>query len=82
MFQHFELLPFLVGIVVGVVGLLFFKPSPPVIVQYPHPKNVEKLVFRDPNQMCYKYTMKEVNCDANEGSLKQYPLQNGLPQTD
>ena len=79
MFNHFEFLPFIIGFMVGVVGILFWKDKPRVIVKYPHPSNVEHLVYRDPNGVCYKYTSKEVNCDKNESTLSPYPLQEGLP---
>ncbi len=79
MLNHFELLPFLVGFAVGIVGILMIKPKPRVILKYPHPTSVEEVTYKDPNGVCYKYKSKEVSCDANEGTLKPYPLQEGLP---
>ncbi len=79
MLNHFEILPFLIGFVIGIVGILFWKQKPAVVIKYPHPNNVKDLVYRDPNGVCYKYNVKEVNCDANEANLKPYPLQEGLP---
>lgn len=79
MLSHFEFLPFLLGFIVGVVGILFWKPKPRVIIKYPHPTSVEDVTYRDPNGVCYKYKTKEVSCDANESSLKPYPLQEGMP---
>lgn len=77
MFKHFEILPFLVGLGFGLVLLFFWKPQPEIIQAYPHPNNVEKNIYRDPNGVCYKYQSKEVNCDANESTIKPYPIQNG-----
>ena len=45
-----------------------------VIYKYPHPKTVDALVYKDPNGACYRYTVEEVNCDKNEGKIKEYPL--------
>lgn len=78
MFKHFETVPFLVGLGLGLLLLFFWKQKPEVIQAYPHPSNVEKNVYRDPNGVCYKYQSKEVNCDANENTLKAYPIQNGV----
>lgn len=78
MFQHFEILPFLLGVTVGIVGLLFWKEKPHVVIKYPHPSNVQSLTYKDPNGICYKYESKEVNCDKNEGTLTPYPLQDGF----
>ena len=44
------------------------------IYKYPHPKTVDALVYKDPNGACYRYMVQEVNCDKNEGKLKEYPL--------
>jgi len=79
MLNHFEIMPFLIGFVVGIVGILIWKPKPRVIIKYPHPTNIEQLTYRDPNGVCYTYKSKEVSCDANEQSLKPYPLQEGMP---
>lgn len=79
MFGHFEILPFLIGLAIGIVGILFFKPPPRIIIKYPHPTNVEQSVYKDPNGVCYTYKAKEVQCDANEANLKPYPLQEGMP---
>ena len=79
MLSHFELLPFLIGFGIGIFGILFWKDKPRVIVKYPHPNNVEELTYQDPNGICYAYQAKEVKCDANEATLKTYPLQEGMP---
>jgi hypothetical protein len=79
MLNHFEILPFLLGFAVGIAGILLWKPKARVVVKYPHPSNVEQLTYKDPNGVCYTYKAKEVNCDANEGRLKPYPLQEGMP---
>lgn len=63
----------------GIVGILFWKEKPRVVIKYPHPSTVKGLVYRDPNGACYRYNAKEVNCDANEATLRPYPLQEGMP---
>jgi hypothetical protein len=75
MIQHFRLLPFLAGIVIGVLFLYTWKDEPLILMKYPHPSNVDGRVYRDKNGVCYKYSSSEVNCDTNEKTLKQYPLQ-------
>ena len=79
MLNHFEILPFLVGFAIGIVGILLWKPKPRIVVRYPHPTNVAQSIYRDPNGVCYSYKAKEVSCDANEATLKPYPLQEGMP---
>ena len=56
---------------------MFFWYTPPktVVFEYPHPQNVRERVYRDNNGICYQYTAEQVGCDANEATLKPYPIQ-------
>lgn len=74
MIQHFVWWAFLAGLVVGIVGIYFMKPTMVSTMKYPTPDSVEKLIYKDKNGICYKYTTKEVNCDSNENRLKTFPL--------
>jgi hypothetical protein len=75
MLHHFKIVPFAAGIIVGLF-LLFFYTTPPLIVyQYPRPEGKDTRIYKDKNASCYSYSSKEVSCDANEGTLKQYPIQ-------
>ena len=74
--DFFFFLPFLIGLIVGVLYIAFGgRGAHEVIYKYPHPTTVDALVYKDPNGACYRYRVQEVNCDANEGKLKEYPLQ-------
>jgi hypothetical protein len=75
MLQHLRLIPLFFGLAVGVLLVLFYKAPRKVIYEYPHPQNVTERVYRDNNGVCYKYNAKQVDCDANESTLRQYPLQ-------
>lgn len=75
MFDHFRFIPFISGLAIGVVVSLFYKPEKQIIHQYPHPSEATDKVFKDPNGTCYKYSSHEVDCDANEATLKDYPIQ-------
>jgi hypothetical protein len=74
MLKHFRILPFLFGIVIGIVGIYFVKPQEVVVMKYPTPENAGKVTYRDKNGVCYKYDAKKVECDKNEHRLKTYPL--------
>ena len=75
MIGHFRLIPFILGIALASVIFMIYKPEKHVIHQYPHPKDASMKIFKDPNGTCYKYASHEVNCDANEATLKDYPVQ-------
>ncbi len=75
MLKHFRLKPFLLGALLGLVVVLFYKTPTTNILQYPHPQNVDTRVYRVKNGVCYRYRSQEVGCDEHEGSLTPYPLQ-------
>jgi len=63
------------GLGTALTAFLVWKPSKQVITKFPHPTEGEKNVYKDPNQTCYTYTTHEVDCDANESTIKDYPIQ-------
>ena len=74
MIKHVKLIPLLVGGVIGIIAIMFIKPEQSVIFKYPTPENCGKVVYKDKNGVCYKYSTKEVDCDKNESKLKDFPL--------
>ena len=74
MFSHIQLSYLALGIVIGVIGLLFLKPEKTVVYKYPNPSTCGKTTYKDRNGVCYHYTCEKVDCDKNEGTLKSYPL--------
>lgn len=75
MLRQFRLFPFIAGLIVGYLVLMYYKAPAHTILEYPHPDNVVNRFYKDTNGVCYKYNAKEVNCNENEMTLKQYPLQ-------
>ena len=74
MIQHFVWWAFVIGVIMGVIGIYYMDPSMTTVVKYPAPDMVEKLVPKDRNGMCYKYSAKELDCHANEERMKSFPL--------
>ena len=75
MLKHFRPIPFIAGLLLGVVMFFFYKPPPSVVYEYPHPDNVKDRVYKDANGVCYKYNARQVDCNANEATLRTYPIQ-------
>ena len=74
-FHFFHFVPFIVGLSLGLLYLAMGgRGTHEVIYKYPHPTTVDALVYKDPNAACYRYKVQQVNCDKNEGKLKEYPL--------
>lgn len=74
MLQHFMIVPFILGIVVGIVGIYYVPAQKNIVLKYPTPETVDKITYKDKNGICYKYTAMAVDCDSNAGRLKQFPI--------
>jgi hypothetical protein len=74
MIKHIRLIPLLAGVVVGIIGILFMKPSQNIVYKYPTPETSEKVVYKDKNGVCYTYKANPVDCDKNEARLRNFPL--------
>ena len=74
MLKHIQIVPLIIGIIVGIVGIYFVAPDKNIIYKYPVPENVDKITYKDKNGICYKYQTKKVDCDKNESKLKAFPL--------
>ncbi len=76
MLRHIKWQYLLFGFVIGLIGIYFIKPSEKIIYKYPTPENAGTVIYKDKNGVCYKYNVKEVDCDKNVARLKDYPLNN------
>lgn len=74
MLKHIRLMPLILGIVIGIVAVLFIKPEKNIVYKYPTPETAGKIVYKDKNGVCYKYTSKQVDCDKNVSRIKDFPL--------
>jgi len=74
MIKHIKLIPLIIGIIVGICAVVFIKPEQKVVYKYPTPVSCGKMIYKDKNGVCYKYSAKEMDCDKNEARLKKFPL--------
>jgi hypothetical protein len=74
MLKHIRLIPLIIGLILGIIAVFFVKPQQNIIYSYPTPETSGKTIYKDKNNVCYKYSAKEVDCDKNESRLKDFPL--------
>jgi|UniRef100_A0A6C0DW84 hypothetical protein len=74
MLKRLRIIPLIVGLVIGVIAVLFIKPQMTVVYKYPTPDTAGKVVYKDKNGVCYKYIATKADCDKNESRLKDFPL--------
>jgi hypothetical protein len=54
---------FIIAFAIGILFVYLSAPKQKIIIKYPTPYNAEKIVYRNENDICYKYKIEEVNCD-------------------
>lgn len=74
MLKHIKLIPLIIGLIVGVISVIFIKPQQTIVHKYPTPETAGKDIYKDKNGVCYKYASTKLDCDKNESRLKDFPL--------
>lgn len=58
----FNILAFFIAFLLGMIYVYISAPKPKIVIKYPTPFNVNKLVYKSDNDLCYKYNVEEVKC--------------------
>ena len=66
---------FFLGLVIGLVLVYLVVPAPTKVLKYPTPENAGKIVYKDANEVCYKYKASEVSCPSDPSKVEEIPLQ-------
>jgi hypothetical protein len=74
MLKHLRPIPLIIGIIIGIIVVFCIKPTKNIVHKYPTPETADRLVYKDKNGVCYKYAVKNADCDKNESRLKDFPL--------
>ena len=74
MIKHIQLIPLCIGMIIGIIAIMFVRPEKTVVYKYPNPENSQKIIYKDKNGVCYAYASKKVDCDKNEDKIKNFPL--------
>lgn len=61
----FNFIAFFVAFAIGIFYVYISTPKPKIIIKYPTPYNANKIVYRNDNDICYKYEVEEVKCSDN-----------------
>ena len=58
----FNILAFFIAFILGIFYVYISSPKPRIIIKYPTPYNVDKLLYQGESGECYKFKMEEVKC--------------------
>ena len=61
----FNFFAFIIAFAIGMFYVYIAAPKPKIIIKYPTPYNANKIVYKNDNDICYKYKVDEVKCSDN-----------------
>lgn len=72
MFQftdYIDPLAFFIAFAVGIFLVYIYSPAKKIIIKWPTPENIEKTVYKDHSDSCYKYKANEVSCPDDKSLI-------------
>jgi hypothetical protein len=59
---RFNIIAFFIAFMLGIFYVYISTPKPRVIIKYPTPYNVNKIMYQNDSGECFKFKMEEVKC--------------------
>lgn len=61
---NFNFFAFIISFAIGILFVYLSAPKQKIFIKYPNPYNIDKIVYRNENDLCYKYKAEEVKCNT------------------
>jgi hypothetical protein len=74
-----NLFVFILSFAVGLFYCYIMTPPPEVVLKFPSPYNVGKVVYKDKADTCYKYKADKVHCPVDRSLIKAQPIYENFP---
>lgn len=73
--EYISPLWFILALCFGIFLTYISTPPPKIVIKYPTPDNVKKIVYRDTADNCYKYKAKQVQCPKDSSKIEFTKIQ-------
>jgi hypothetical protein len=73
--KYISLPAFLISLAIGLFFVYIFGPEQKTVYIYPSPENVEKILFQDKGENCFKLDAKQVKCPQDDNEIVKIPIQ-------
>lgn len=67
---------FIISLAFGLFIVYINNPSPNIIFVYPTPDNVDKILYKDKADACFKFDIMEIPCPTDKNLINTIPMQN------
>lgn len=65
---------FVMAFSIGMLAVYITAPPPTIVVKFPTPYNVGKVMYRDKADNCYRYAAEEVKCPSDTSQIRPQPI--------
>ena len=65
----------MVSFAIGLFFVYVYGPEMKTIYIYPSPENIDKIIFKDKADNCFRYEANEIECPKDNSILSKIPLQ-------
>jgi len=69
--QYIKLKAFIISFAIGILYVYLVQPKKELVYRFPNPNNIDKTIYTDKNETCYKYEVEEKNCEQLDNSQIQ-----------
>jgi hypothetical protein len=66
---------FIISFAIGLFFVYIYGPEMKTIYIYPSPENIDKIIFQDKAENCFRYEANEIECPKDNSILSKIPLQ-------
>jgi hypothetical protein len=73
--DHISIPIFLISFALGIFFVYVLGPEMKTIYVYPTPENVNKILFKDKANNCFKFVEEIVDCPKNKKLISTIPIQ-------
>jgi hypothetical protein len=73
--KYISLPVFIISFAIGLLFVYTLGPEIKTIYIYPTPENIDKMLFKDKANNCFKFEEENVICPKDEKLISQVPIQ-------
>ena len=66
---------FIISFSIGMLFVYMYQPEKKIVYKFPNPNNVDKVVYKDKNDACYKFKYDKKDCSLlSNKEIKEHPI--------
>ena len=75
LFKYISLPVFIISFAIGLLFVYMLGPEQKTIYIYPTPENVDKMLFKDKANNCFRFEEESIDCPSDPSKISDIPMQ-------